>query len=156
MNSTRMPPGIAHIICRAVAERLGRELNVDVVLRLEPAVQLGERVRVRHLERQVVQADVVPPVEGYGARRIARLPEGAHGGAVAQEDGGIVRHLAQLDIAEGVDEKVLGAGEIGHRQADVVGTSSDGGAGHGFLPPGRVTCKMLMEGDLAVCRALAE
>ena len=89
----------------SAAQRLGCELDLDVVAGGELGVERGERPGVGHPQRQMVQAQVAPAIERRRSGRLLGLPERDHHAAVVQEDGRVVRDLAHGVEAEGLLEE---------------------------------------------------
>ena len=69
----------------------------------------------------MMKANDVFAIKGYGRFRVFDLPKGDHGRPVGQEDGGIVRHLANLAETERALKERTCFGQIWNGQPDMMG-----------------------------------
>jgi hypothetical protein len=81
-----------------------------------------QRRAIGDLQRQVVQADVLAPIEGDMVGWILDPPEREHAAPVGDVHGGISRPLPDHLPAQAVHEEAARRFQIRDRQADVVET----------------------------------
>src|SRR5688572_6371997 len=82
----------------------------------------------------MVQPDHVLAVEGNRGRWVRCVPKGDQGGAVAQEDRGIVWDFPDLSKTKRIDEERARLGQVWNGQSDVMSTSGNGSIRHRSTP----------------------
>jgi hypothetical protein len=115
-----------HVLGRAVTEGFGSELDIDAVDARDALVERLQRRLVLYRECQVMKSDAGSAVEGSCALGLGGLPQRDHHAAVRQECGGVVRNLADLLVAERIDEERSRLVQIRDGESYVVNAAGGG------------------------------